>query len=64
MKSINQIDDKIMNTRMNCHEDFLLFFLLTRNAKSLKNIKRVFYAHIYWVNSTKESIYFLKKKKK
>ena len=63
MKSINQIDDKIMNTRMNCHEDFLLFFLLTRNAKSLKNIKRVFYAHIYWVNSTKESILFSKKEK-
>ena len=63
MKSINQINDKIMNTRMNCHEDFLLFFLLTRNAKSLKNIKRVFYAHIYWVNSTKESILFSKKEK-
>ena len=56
MKSINQIDDKIMNTRMNCHEDYLLFFLLTRN-------KRVFYAHIYWVNSTKESIIFAKKEK-
>ena len=38
IKSINQIDDKTMNTRMNCHEDFLLFFLLTRNAKSIKNI--------------------------
>ena len=63
MQSISQIDDKIMNTRMNCHEDFLLFFLLTRNAKSLKNIKRIFYAHIYWVNSTKETILFSKKEK-
>ena len=62
-KSISQIDDKIMNTRMNCHEDFLLFFLLTRNAKSLKNIKRTFYAHIYWVNATKKSILFAKKEK-
>ena len=26
---ISQIVDKIMNTRMNCHKDFLLFFLLT-----------------------------------
>jgi len=64
MKSIIQIDDKIMNTRMNCHEDFLLFFLLTKNAKSLKNIRRIFYAHIYWVNSSKESILFSKKEKR
>ena len=63
MESISQIDDKIMNTRMNCQEDFLLFFLLTRNAKSLKNIKRIFYAHIYWINSTKSSILFAKKEK-
>ena len=63
IKSINQIDDKTMNTRMNCHEDFLLFFLLTRNAKSIKNIKRVFYAHINWVNSTKKSVLFSKKEK-
>ena len=63
LKSINQIDDKIMNTRMNCHEDFLLFFLLTRNANSIKNIRRIFYAHIYWVNETKASIVFAKKEK-
>ena len=62
-KSIIQIDDKILNTRMNCHEDFLLFFLLTRNANSIKNIKRIFYAHIYWVNSTKSSILFSKNEK-
>ena len=63
LKSISQIDDKIMNTRMNCHEDFLLFFLLTRNANSIKNIRRIFYAHIYWVNETKASIVFAKKEK-
>ena len=63
LKSIEQIDDKFMNTRMNCHEDFLLFFLLTRNANSIKNIRRIFYAHIYWVNETKSSIVFAKKEK-
>ena len=63
LKSISQIDDKIMNTRMNCHEDFLLFFLLTRNANSIKNIRRIFYVHIYWVNETKASIVFAKKEK-
>ena len=40
-EALKQIDDKIMNTRMNCHEDFLLFFLLTRKANSLKNIKEI-----------------------
>ena len=64
VKSIQQIDDKIMNTRMNCHEDFLFFFLLTRNANSIKNIRRIFYAHIYWVNETKSSILFSKNEKK
>ena len=59
-EALKQIDDKIMNTRMNCHEDFLLFFLLTRKANSLKNIKRIFYAHIYWVNSTQSNILFSK----
>ena len=28
---------------MNYHDDFILFFLLTRSAKSIKYIDRVFY---------------------
>jgi glycosyltransferase involved in cell wall biosynthesis len=40
---IKQIDEKYLNQKMNYHEDFLLFFLLTRNAYSLKHIKKVFY---------------------
>ena len=63
MKTINQIDDKIMNTKMVCHEDFLLFFLLTRNAKNIKNIKRIFYAHITWENTKKSSILYSHKEK-
>ena len=46
-KTIRQIDDKFMNTKMNCFEDFILFFLLTRNAKNLKQIKRVFYNQMH-----------------
>ena len=63
MKTINQIDDKIMNTKMVCHEDFLLFFLLTRNAKNIKNIKRIFYAHITLENTKKSSILYSHKEK-
>ena len=62
-KTIKQIDDKFLNTRMNCHEDFLLFFILTRNAYNLKHIKRLFYVHLYWKNYTNERIIFSKKQK-
>ena len=64
IKSIMQIDDKYMNSKMNCHEDFLLFFLLTRNAYNLKHIKRLFYAHIKWVGDNDTKILFTKKEKK
>ena len=33
---------------MNCHEDFLLLFLLTRNAYNLQNIKKIFYGQMIW----------------
>lgn len=64
IKSIMQIDDKTMNTKMNCHEDFLLFFLLTRNAYKLKQIKRLFYAHINWIGDNNPKILFTRKEKK
>ena len=40
---IKLIDEKNMNFYMNHHEDFILYFLLTRNAKSIKYVERVFY---------------------
>ena len=63
IKSIKQIDEKIMNSRMNCHEDFILFFLLTRNAYTLKHIKRIFYVHLYWKGNNNTNILFSKKEK-
>ena len=42
-KVIKLIDEKNMNIKTNHHDDFILFFLLTRNAKSIKYIDRVFY---------------------
>ena len=42
-KVINQIDEKNLNERMNFHDDYILFFLLTRSAKSIKYIDRFFY---------------------
>ena len=42
-KIIDQIDGIYLKRRMNYHVDFIFFFLLTRNAKSLRHIKRIFY---------------------
>ena len=36
-----------MNIKTNFHDDFILFFLLTRNAQSIKYIDRAFYTVIY-----------------
>ena len=60
---IEKIDDKFMISKMICHEDFLLFFLLTRNAKSYKNIKRIFYIHINWKYNRDEKIRFSRNEK-
>jgi len=40
---LEQIDDNYFNIRINYYEDYMFFFLLTRNAKSLKKIDRIFY---------------------
>ena len=52
---IKQIDDKLMNVKILFHDDFILFFLLTRKARSLRQIKRVFYLVIIWPNENKNS---------
>ena len=43
VKAIKQIDDKYLNVKTNYHDDFLILFLITRTAKSLKRINRIFY---------------------
>lgn len=64
-KIIKQIDDKFMNTKMNWHDDFLLFFLSTRNAYNMRIIKRIFYAKMFWhKTSNKQIIYSQNEKKK
>ena len=53
VKTIKQIDDKYFQIKMNVHDDFLLFFLLTRNAYNLKQIKRILYLKIIWEENPK-----------
>ena len=57
-KVIKRIDYKIMNTRMNRHEDLLIFFLLTRNAHTLKYMKNICYDYIIWNAKNKSLIKF------
>ena len=59
-KVVKQIDEKNFNVRMNHHDDFILFFLLTRSAKSIKYIDRIFYA-IYMDWKEDEKVKFRKK---
>ena len=56
--TIKQIDDKYMNVKMICHDDFLLFFLLTRKAHSLRQIKRIFYIKIERSGEINEKVQF------
>ena len=49
-KIIGEIDNKFLETKTNCVEDFLLYFLLSRNANKYKQIKRIFYFQIHWNN--------------
>ena len=54
-KTINQIDPKFLNVKTVCHEDFIIFFLLTRNAKNYKQIKRAFYNQMHLQSKSKVS---------
>ena len=42
-KIISFIDKKNLEEKMNYHDDYILFFLLTRNAYNIKYINRIFY---------------------
>ena len=45
-KVIKLIDDNFLNSKMIVHDDFLFYFLLTRNAYNFKEIKNIFYYHL------------------
>lgn len=43
IKSIKEIDTEFMNKKIIHHDDYFVFFLLSRIAKNLKQIKKPFY---------------------
>ena len=63
IKEINQIDSKYLNVLINYYEDNILFFLLTRNAKSLKKIDRIFYVKEKLIFSKEEKLNYRKRER-
>ena len=55
---IKLIDDKNINIKTKYHDDFILFFLLTRNAQSAKYIDRLFYVCLDTWNENDAKIKF------
>lgn len=45
-QTIFKIKTKYLKTKMICHEDYLILFLITRNANKLRQIKKIFYIKI------------------
>ena len=65
IKVIKEIDDKYMNQKINIHDDFFIFFLLTRYANNYKTIDRFFYLVICgWDKINKNAKFRNKEKKK
>ena len=64
IKTIKQIDEKFFSFKMNCHDDFLLFFLLTRNAYNIRQIKRIFYIMLVRPEKNDTKIIFSQNEKK
>ena len=52
-----------MNIKTNRHDDFILFFLMTRIAKSIKYVNRIFYIY-YPIWAENDKIKFRYKKKR
>ena len=57
-KVIKLVDEKNLNAYMFCHEDFILFFLLSRNAYNAKYVDRVFYIFLHTWNPNDPKIKF------
>ncbi len=55
---IKKIENRFLNRIMNVHDDMILFFLLTRYARNLKQIKRIFHFVLIRNNPVDSSIIY------
>jgi len=58
-KTLEQINKRFLNTKMICHEDYLILFLITRTANKFRQIKRIFHVKITY---GKPQLYITKSK--
>ena len=63
VKAIKNIDEKYLNTKINIHDDFFIFYLLIQNANNCKNLDKWFYLVILDLNATNPKIDFRTKEK-
>ena len=63
IKAIKQIDKKYLDTKINCHDDVFIFYLLTKTANNFKYIERFFYLVFLDLNQTDTKVQFRTKEK-
>ena len=63
IKCIKMIDEKYLNQKMYFHEDYMIYFLLIRNAYNFLKIEKIFYIKLRGWNQTDKSVVFRTKEK-
>ena len=64
LKVINQLGEEFINRNIDSHDDTIIMFLLSRNALSLKHLKKIFYIIFIWPQNYSISLNFQQKVKK
>ena len=55
---IRKLGDEFINRNIDAHDDTILMFLLSRNALSLKHLKKIFYILLEWPEEYSEALKF------
>ena len=63
IKAINKIDEKYLNIIMNLIGDYLLYFILTKTARTLKYIKKILHVNVQKKYSDKAAVKFFNEEK-
>ena len=63
VEAIKEIDEKYLNEKMNYHDDYLIFFTLSRKANNHKVINKIFYIILKGWNTNNTKIQFRIKEK-
>ena len=58
INSINQLGNEFINRNIDVHDDTILIFILSKNALTLKHIKKIFYITLQWPKHYSSSLTF------